>query len=191
MMRRTSVTPTSISDLRSLAATTARRRSRDTLRPQRHRRRRRHVAQGARTRRQLPRPRGPGDGQVRTRHATASTCCRSTPSRARPAAIPEILTLIGRPFDQRHRLRGRRLGLLRGLEVPAFRPGQPRRPRARCWNWRPSTAGDLTTRNKRDPLDFVLWQPSLDDEPAWESRWGPAVRAGTSSVRRWRCASSG
>jgi L-cysteine:1D-myo-inositol 2-amino-2-deoxy-alpha-D-glucopyranoside ligase len=27
--------------------------------------------------------------------------------------------------------------------------------------------------NKRDPLDFVLWQPSLPDEPAWESLWGP------------------
>jgi L-cysteine:1D-myo-inositol 2-amino-2-deoxy-alpha-D-glucopyranoside ligase len=27
--------------------------------------------------------------------------------------------------------------------------------------------------NKHDPLDFVLWQPSLPDEPAWESRWGP------------------
>ena len=26
---------------------------------------------------------------------------------------------------------------------------------------------------KRDPLDFVLWQPSLDDEPAWDSLWGP------------------
>jgi L-cysteine:1D-myo-inositol 2-amino-2-deoxy-alpha-D-glucopyranoside ligase len=26
---------------------------------------------------------------------------------------------------------------------------------------------------KRDPLDFVLWQPSLPDEPAWESLWGP------------------
>jgi len=25
---------------------------------------------------------------------------------------------------------------------------------------------------KRDPLDFVLWQPSLPDEPSWESRWG-------------------
>jgi len=25
---------------------------------------------------------------------------------------------------------------------------------------------------KRDPLDFVLWQPSADDEPAWESPWG-------------------
>jgi L-cysteine:1D-myo-inositol 2-amino-2-deoxy-alpha-D-glucopyranoside ligase len=28
-------------------------------------------------------------------------------------------------------------------------------------------------QRKRDPLDFVLWQPSLEDEPAWESRWGP------------------
>jgi L-cysteine:1D-myo-inositol 2-amino-2-deoxy-alpha-D-glucopyranoside ligase len=26
---------------------------------------------------------------------------------------------------------------------------------------------------KRDPLDFVLWQRSLPDEPAWDSPWGP------------------
>ncbi|MEZ5166643.1 MAG: cysteine--tRNA ligase [Acidimicrobiales bacterium] len=26
--------------------------------------------------------------------------------------------------------------------------------------------------NKRDPLDFVMWRPSADGEPAWESRWG-------------------
>jgi L-cysteine:1D-myo-inositol 2-amino-2-deoxy-alpha-D-glucopyranoside ligase len=26
---------------------------------------------------------------------------------------------------------------------------------------------------KRDPLDFVLWQHSLPDEPAWPSPWGP------------------
>jgi len=26
---------------------------------------------------------------------------------------------------------------------------------------------------KRDPLDFVLWQPSAPGEPAWESRHGP------------------
>jgi L-cysteine:1D-myo-inositol 2-amino-2-deoxy-alpha-D-glucopyranoside ligase len=25
---------------------------------------------------------------------------------------------------------------------------------------------------KRDPLDFVLWQPSLPDEPSWPSPWG-------------------
>jgi L-cysteine:1D-myo-inositol 2-amino-2-deoxy-alpha-D-glucopyranoside ligase len=26
---------------------------------------------------------------------------------------------------------------------------------------------------KRDPLDFVLWQASLEDEPSWPSPWGP------------------
>jgi L-cysteine:1D-myo-inositol 2-amino-2-deoxy-alpha-D-glucopyranoside ligase len=26
---------------------------------------------------------------------------------------------------------------------------------------------------KRDPLDFVLWQPSAPDEPSWDSLWGP------------------
>jgi cysteinyl-tRNA synthetase len=25
---------------------------------------------------------------------------------------------------------------------------------------------------KRDPLDFVLWQPSASDEPSWDSPWG-------------------
>ena len=27
--------------------------------------------------------------------------------------------------------------------------------------------------NKRDPLDFVLWQAQASGEPAWESPWGP------------------
>src|SRR5579863_8935586 len=33
--------------------------------------------------------------------------------------------------------------------------------------------GNVDDPNKEDPLDFVLWQPSLPDEPAWESLWGP------------------
>jgi L-cysteine:1D-myo-inositol 2-amino-2-deoxy-alpha-D-glucopyranoside ligase len=33
--------------------------------------------------------------------------------------------------------------------------------------------GNPNDPQKRDPLDFVLWQPSLQDEPSWESRWGP------------------
>ncbi len=33
--------------------------------------------------------------------------------------------------------------------------------------------GNVDDPNKRDPLDFVLWQPSLPDEPAWDSLWGP------------------
>jgi L-cysteine:1D-myo-inositol 2-amino-2-deoxy-alpha-D-glucopyranoside ligase len=33
--------------------------------------------------------------------------------------------------------------------------------------------GNPDDPNKRDPLDFVLWQPSASDEPAWDSLWGP------------------
>ncbi len=33
--------------------------------------------------------------------------------------------------------------------------------------------GNPDDPNKRDPLDFVLWQPSADDEPSWDSLWGP------------------
>jgi len=33
--------------------------------------------------------------------------------------------------------------------------------------------GNVDDANKRDPLDFVLWQPSAEGEPAWESLWGP------------------
>jgi L-cysteine:1D-myo-inositol 2-amino-2-deoxy-alpha-D-glucopyranoside ligase len=33
--------------------------------------------------------------------------------------------------------------------------------------------GNPDDPNKDDPLDFVLWQPSAPDEPAWDSPWGP------------------
>ena len=33
--------------------------------------------------------------------------------------------------------------------------------------------GDPDAPGKRDPLDFLLWQPSAADEPAWDSDWGP------------------
>ena len=33
--------------------------------------------------------------------------------------------------------------------------------------------GDPDDPAKRDPLDFVLWQPSAPDAPAWDSMWGP------------------
>ena len=41
------------------------------------------------------------------------------------------------------------------LELAAERGGHPEDPR------------------KDDPLDFVLWQPSAEDEPTWDSPWGP------------------
>ncbi len=33
--------------------------------------------------------------------------------------------------------------------------------------------GNVEDPHKRDPLDFVLWQPSADDEPSWDTLWGP------------------
>ena len=33
--------------------------------------------------------------------------------------------------------------------------------------------GNVDDPNKRHPLDFVLWQTSTGDEPAWDTMWGP------------------
>ncbi|MET0144722.1 MAG: cysteine--tRNA ligase [Ilumatobacteraceae bacterium] len=33
--------------------------------------------------------------------------------------------------------------------------------------------GDVDNPDKRHPLDFVLWQRSAADEPAWDTMWGP------------------
>ncbi len=33
--------------------------------------------------------------------------------------------------------------------------------------------GHPDDQRQRHPLDFVLWEPSLADEPTWESPWGP------------------
>lgn len=33
--------------------------------------------------------------------------------------------------------------------------------------------GNVEDPHKRQPLDFVLWHPSLPDEPSWDTIWGP------------------
>ena len=87
-------------------------------------------------------------------------------------AIPEILTLIGQTIDQ---------GLAYEVdgwvyfEVSKFpRFGQvSHEGRGAMIALAALHGGHPDDPKKRDPLDFVLWQPSLEDEPAWESRWGP------------------
>lgn len=32
--------------------------------------------------------------------------------------------------------------------------------------------GNVDDPHKRNPLDFVLWHPSAEDEPAWDAQWG-------------------
>ena len=87
-------------------------------------------------------------------------------------AIPEILSLIGATFDQglAYEVDGNVF-----FEVSKFpRFGQvSHESRAAMLELAAQHGGKPEDPRKRDPLDFVLWQPSLDDEPAWESRWGP------------------
>lgn len=88
------------------------------------------------------------------------------------SAIADIRGFIGMVLDNGHAYQARgavyfdinswpRFGELSGydrntmLDLARQRGGNPDDP------------------NKRDPLDFVLWQPSAEGEPSWESLWGP------------------
>ncbi len=86
-------------------------------------------------------------------------------------AIPEILTLIGQLFERGYAYE------VDGwvyFETQKFaRYGQVSHfPRETMIPVSAQHGAWPEDPRKRDPLDFVLWQPSLDDEPAWDSRWG-------------------
>jgi L-cysteine:1D-myo-inositol 2-amino-2-deoxy-alpha-D-glucopyranoside ligase len=88
------------------------------------------------------------------------------------SAIPDILGFIGMVLESGHAYQAQgavyfdvssfeRFGQVSGydratmLELASERGGRPDDPA------------------KRDPLDFVLWQPSAPGEPSWDSLWGP------------------
>ena len=86
-------------------------------------------------------------------------------------AIPEILTMIGRTFDAGIAYEVDGSVYFEVSKFPRF--GQvSHEDRAAMLELAAIHGGRPEDPNKRDPLDFVLWQPSLEDEPAWESRWG-------------------
>ena len=71
------------------------------------------------------------------------------------------------------RLRGRRLGVLRRVEVRIVRVAEPLLRRGDAGARQASAAATSTTRTSAHPLDFVLWHPSAADEPSWDTMWGP------------------
>ena len=88
------------------------------------------------------------------------------------SAIPDILGFIGMVLESGHAYRAGggvyfdvssfpRFGRLSGLD------------RAAMLEIAAERGGNVDDPRKRDPLDFVLWQPSLTGEPAWDSLWGP------------------
>lgn len=88
------------------------------------------------------------------------------------SAISDILRFIGQLFEGGHAYES---GGAVYFPVSSFATfGQLSHfDRAEMLELAAERGGNPTDPNKRDPLDFVLWQPSLPDEPAWESKWGP------------------
>ena len=130
------------------------------------------LAQGQRARRALPRPRRRRDGALRRRHGGAR----------RAAVLQRAAGDVGHPRHprlHRHgarprpRLPGRRRGLLRRRARSRRSARSATTPTSEMLELRRERGGNVDDPNKRDPLDFVLWQPSADDEPSWESLWGP------------------
>ncbi|HXR53788.1 MAG TPA: cysteine--tRNA ligase [Acidimicrobiales bacterium] len=88
------------------------------------------------------------------------------------SAIADILSLIGAVLETGHAYESGGSVYFDVSTFPAFgRLSGFDRPQ--MLRLAQEHGGNPDDPNKRDPLDFVLWQPSLADEPAWESRWGP------------------
>ncbi len=87
------------------------------------------------------------------------------------SAIPDILGFIGMVLDSGHAYQS---GGGVYFSVSSFSGfGQVSHfDRDEMLRLAAERGGNVEDPNKRDPLDFVLWQPSAPDEPAWESLWG-------------------
>ena len=88
------------------------------------------------------------------------------------SAISDILSLVGDGARAGHAYESAGSVYFDIASVPRVRPCQWLRP-GDMLRLAAEHGGNPDDPHKRDPLDFVLWQPSLPDEPAWESRWGP------------------
>jgi L-cysteine:1D-myo-inositol 2-amino-2-deoxy-alpha-D-glucopyranoside ligase len=86
-------------------------------------------------------------------------------------AIPEILTMIAALFEGGHAYEVDGWVYFEAATFP--RLGQVSHAnRAEMLELARIHGGNPDDPRRRDPLDFVLWQPSLEDEPSWDSRWG-------------------
>jgi L-cysteine:1D-myo-inositol 2-amino-2-deoxy-alpha-D-glucopyranoside ligase len=88
------------------------------------------------------------------------------------SAIHDILGFIGMVLDRGHAYEAE--GAVY-FSVSSFgRFGQVSHlPREEMLRLAAERGGNPDDPAKRDPLDFVLWQPSAPDEPSWPSMWGP------------------
>ena len=87
------------------------------------------------------------------------------------SAIPDILGFIAMVLDRGHAYRA---GGAVYFDVSSFGSfGQVSHlERREMLALAGERGGNPDDPFKDDPLDFVLWQPSAEDEPAWDSLWG-------------------
>jgi L-cysteine:1D-myo-inositol 2-amino-2-deoxy-alpha-D-glucopyranoside ligase len=87
------------------------------------------------------------------------------------SAIPDILGFIAMVLESGHAYQAGGGVYFDVSSFPAF--GQVSHlGRGEMLELAGQRGGNPGDPHKRDPLDFVLWQPSAPDEPAWESLWG-------------------
>jgi L-cysteine:1D-myo-inositol 2-amino-2-deoxy-alpha-D-glucopyranoside ligase len=88
------------------------------------------------------------------------------------SAIADIRGFIGMVLDQGHAYQA---GGAVYFDVSTFpRFGQVSHyDEATMLAFAAERGGNVDDPNKRNALDFVLWQPSSEGEPSWESLWGP------------------
>ncbi len=87
------------------------------------------------------------------------------------SAIPDILGFIGMVLDSGHAYQAG--GAVYFDVSSSERFGQVSHySREEMLAFAAERGGNVDDPNKADPLDFVLWQPSAPDEPAWDSLWG-------------------
>jgi L-cysteine:1D-myo-inositol 2-amino-2-deoxy-alpha-D-glucopyranoside ligase len=88
------------------------------------------------------------------------------------SAIPDIRGFIGMVLDRGHAYQAGGAVYFDVSTSPAF-GSLSHYDEARMLAYAAERGGNVDDPNKRHPLDFVLWQPSAPDEPAWETLWGP------------------
>jgi L-cysteine:1D-myo-inositol 2-amino-2-deoxy-alpha-D-glucopyranoside ligase len=87
------------------------------------------------------------------------------------SAIPDIRGFIGMVLDRGHAYEAGGGVYFDVSTFPRFGQvsGYDRETMLRLASER---GGNVEDPHKRDPLDFVLWQPSAEGEPSWDSLWG-------------------
>ncbi len=88
------------------------------------------------------------------------------------SAIPEIRSMIGALMDSGHAYEAGG-GVYFDISTNSSFGSISGYDRATMLEFAAERGGNPEDPNKRDPLDFILWQPSAPGEPEWETLWGP------------------